>query len=144
MRRPSTRAPRTSTRLTSDDGPPYSFATKLAVTVRRLLEQCPGEPLCDACLAFACSVSLTEMRLVTAAVGHDAPFRRHSAICASCRRQTTTLAWGSGDVRATDNCSLCNEPIDAAEDVEVVDADRFHSRCWQRLTTEERQGTAEA
>src|SRR5207237_964779 len=51
-----------------------------------------------ACLAFACSVSLTEMRLVTAAVGHDAPFRRDSAICASCRRQTTTLAWGNGDV----------------------------------------------
>ena len=74
------------------------------MTVRRLLEQCPGEPLCDACLAFACSVSLTEMRLVTAAVGHDAPFRRDSAICASCRRQTTTLAWGNG----------------AAEDVEVV------------------------
>jgi len=44
------------------------------------------------------------MRLVTAAVGHDAPFRRDSAICASCRRQTTTLAWGNG----------------AAEDVEVV------------------------
>jgi hypothetical protein len=30
-------------------------------TVRRLLEQCPGEHLCDACLAFACSVSLTEI-----------------------------------------------------------------------------------
>jgi len=124
VRRPSTRAPRTSTRLTSDDGPPYSFATKLAVTVRRLLEQCPGEPLCDACLAF----------------GHDAPFRRPSAICASCRRQTTTFAWGSGDVLAPDKCSLCNQPIDAAEDVDVVDADRLHRRCWQRLTTKERQG----
>jgi len=138
--------------LTSDGGPPYSFATKLAVTVRRLLEQCPGEPLCDACLAFACSVSLTEMRLVTAAVAHDAPFRRDSAICASCRRQTTTLVWGSGDVLAPDKCSLCNEPIDAAEDVDVVDADRFHRRCWQRLTARERQdvglrpleGTSEA
>jgi hypothetical protein len=126
--------------LTSDGGPPYSFATKLVVTVRRLLEQCPGEPLCDACLAFACSVSLTEMRLVTAAVGHDAPFRRDSAVCASCRRQTTTLAWGSSDVLAPDKCSLCNEPIDAAEDIDVVDADRFHRRCWQRRTTKERQG----
>ena len=112
------------------------------MTVRRLLEQCPGESLCDACLAFACSVSLTEMRLVTAAVGHDAPFRRDSAICASCRRQTTTLAWGTGDVLATDKCSLCREPIDPAEAVEVVNADRFHSRCWQRLTTEETRADA--
>ena len=47
--------------------------------------------MCDACLAFACSVSLTEMRAVTAAVSDAAPFSRATATCVSCRRQTTTL-----------------------------------------------------
>ena len=31
-------------------------------TVRCLLMATPGEPLCAACLAFACETSLTEMR----------------------------------------------------------------------------------
>jgi len=92
--------------------------------------------LCDACLAFACSVSLTEMRLVTAAISNTAPFSRGPEPCASCRRQTTTLAWRAGGV-GIDKCTHCSQPIDAGEAVEVVDTDRFHSRCWRRLTTDE-------
>src|SRR3989442_15548624 len=97
---------------------PRVSITELAVTVRRLLEQCPGEPLCDACLAFACSVSLTEMRLVTAAISNTAQFSRGPETCASCRRQTTTLAWRAVGV-GIDKCTHCSQPIDAGEAVEV-------------------------
>jgi hypothetical protein len=33
--------------------------------VRRLLSSAPGDPLCAACLAFACATSLREMLAVT-------------------------------------------------------------------------------
>jgi len=91
--------------------------------------------LCDACLAFACSVSLTEMHAVSAAVATTASFSRGTATCASCRRQTTTLTCGTGGV-VVDKCTHCSQPIDPGEAVEVVDTDRFHGRCWRRLTTD--------
>lgn len=100
-----------------------------------MLTQCPGEPLCDACLAFACSVSLIEMRAVTGAVARGEPFTHGTATCASCRRQTTTLAWGAGP--ADDKCVHCSRAIHASDDVEIVDTDRFHSQCWARLTSAE-------
>ena len=106
-----------------------------------MLEQCPGEPLCDACLAFACSVSLTEMRAVTTTVGLDDPFARATATCASCRRQTTTLTWGA---RPADKCTHCSRPIAIGEEAEVVDTDRFHRHCWTRLTSAETVRSARA
>ena len=116
--------------------------TELTSTVRKLLEQCPGEPLCDACLAFACSVSLSEMRVVTIAVGLDVPFVRDTATCVSCRRQTTTLCLRT---RAADTkCTHCSRPLDPGEDVEVVDTDRFHRLCWLQLTSAESARTARA
>jgi hypothetical protein len=36
--------------------------------VRRLLSLAPGEPLCDACLAFACGSTLTDVRVATEAL----------------------------------------------------------------------------
>ena len=36
-----------------------------------------------------------------------------------------------------DKCTHCSQPIDPGEAVEVIDTDRFHSRCWRRLTTDE-------
>jgi hypothetical protein len=107
-----------------------------------LLEQCPGESLCDACLAFACSVSLSEMRAVTIAVGLDAPFVRDTATCASCRRQTTTLCLRGGAVDT--KCTHCSRPIGPMEDVQVVDTDRFHRQCWMKLTSAESIRTARA
>ena len=101
-----------------------------------MLEQCPGEPLCDSCLAFACSVSLTEMRVVTAVVANATSFVRATSTCASCRRQTTTLARGADETAPADKCTHCSRPIDPSEDVEVIDTDRFHGKCWRRLTTE--------
>jgi hypothetical protein len=100
-----------------------------------LLEQCPGEPLCDACLAFACSVSLADMRAVTTAIAQSTPFMRATATCASCRRQTLTLSGGVQPVE--DKCAHCSRRIDPTEDVEVVDTDRFHRHCWTRLTSVE-------
>jgi hypothetical protein len=107
-----------------------------------LLEECPGEPLCDACLAFACSVSLTEMRAVTGNIDGGEPFTRGTAMCASCRRQTTTLAWGLRP--ANDKCVHCSRAIDASDDVEIVDNDRFHGQCWVRLTSAEHVRTSKA
>lgn len=98
--------------------------------MRKLLEQCPGEPLCDPCLAFACSVSLNEMRGVTTAIG-DVAFMRATATCASCRRLTTTLVWGTRP--GEDKCAHCSRPLVPADDVEVIDSDRFHRRCWNLL-----------
>jgi hypothetical protein len=86
-------------------------------------------------LAFACAVSLTEMRVVTATVGHDDPFIRATATCASCRRQTTTLTWGLPP--ANDKCAHCSRVIEPSQDIEVVDSDRFHRHCWIRLTSAE-------
>jgi hypothetical protein len=109
--------------------------TELTATVQRLLEQCPGEALCDACLAFACSVSLTEMRVVTTTLTNATQFVRGMATCASCRRQTTTLARGT---RPTDEkCVHCSKRIEPSDDIEVVDTERFHRHCWARLTSEE-------
>jgi len=81
-------------------------------------------------------VSLTEMRVVTAVVANERPFARAASTCASCRRQTTTLAWGTDETASVDKCTHCSRPIDPSEDVEVIDTDRFHGKCWRRLTTE--------
>jgi len=80
------------------------------------------------------------MRVVTAVVGKETPFARATSTCASCRRQTSTLAWGtsngdSADVLA-DKCTHCSRRIDPSEAAEVIDTDRFHRNCWRRLTTE--------
>jgi hypothetical protein len=119
----------------------YSPHTELEITVRKLLEQCPGEPLCDACLAFACSVSLGEMRAVTTVIDDAEPFTRATAMCASCRRQTPTLVSGTLPSR---KCTHCSAPIDPDEPVEIVDTDRFHRRCWTRLTSAESVRSARA
>jgi hypothetical protein len=107
-----------------------------------LLEQCPGEPLCDACLAFACSVSLTEMRAVTTSVDAGEPFTRATTTCASCRRQTTTLVWGMRPDE--DKCAHCSRLIEPSEAVEVVDTDRFHRHCWTGLISAESMRSAKA
>jgi hypothetical protein len=107
-----------------------------------LLEQCQGEPLCDACLAFACSVSLSEMRVVTIATGLEVPFVRDTATCASCRRQTTTLCLRAHAVDT--KCAYCSRLIEPGEDVEVIDTDRFHRVCWIRLTSADSVRTSRA
>ena len=61
-------------------------------TLRYLLRSAPGEPLCDGCLAFACAVSLTEMRALTAALRDAEPQHfRQAPTCASCRRTVASI-----------------------------------------------------
>lgn len=76
-----------------------------AHTVRCLLMAGPGEPLCDACLALACAVSLTEMRLITRNLLARPEFRRGTA-CASCRRDVPTIIYPT-------SCGSCGQPLAA-------------------------------
>ena len=133
------RGPKVRVRSAEYDG---VASTELSVIARKLLEQCPGEPLCDACLAFACSVSLTDMRAVTTAIGDGEPFTRATATCASCRRQTTTVVAGMRP--DADKCSHCSRPIEPSEPVEVVETDRFHRLCWTSLISAESVRSARA
>jgi hypothetical protein len=59
-------------------------------TVRRLLLDAPGIAVCDSCLARSCSVSLGEMRHITAMLLKSAGFGRHDR-CWSCSRNVTAL-----------------------------------------------------
>jgi len=75
------------------------------------------------------------MRTVTTAVSVSELFTRATATCASCRRQTTTLVWGRRV--GEDKCTLCSRLIDPRDSVEIVESDRFHRHCWNRLISEE-------
>jgi hypothetical protein len=101
--------------------------------VRTLLEQAPGEAVCNACLAFACSTSLSEMLELTAALVGENEFTSGPATCVSCRRTTTTIVY-SKRVK----CVHCSRVInDEAPGIEV-EGDVFHRVCWQRLLSDAR------
>ena len=63
-------------------------------TVARLLRSAPGDALCNACLAFACAASFTEMRAWTAILLRAEPqqFRR-APTCASCGRTVPSILY---------------------------------------------------
>jgi len=82
------------------------------------------------------------MRTVTTAVGTSEPFTRATATCASCRRQTTTLVWGRQP--GEDKCTVCSCLIGPDDQVEIVESDRFHRHCWNRLISEESVRSAKA
>ena len=82
------------------------------------------------------------MRVVTIAAGLEVPFVRDTETCASCRRQTTTLCLRKHGVDT--KCAHCSRLIELAEDVEVIDTDRFHRICWIRLTSAESVRTSRA
>jgi len=75
------------------------------------------------------------MRVVTTTLTNATRFVRGIATCASCRRQTTTLALGARP--ADEKCAHCSERIEPSDDIEVVDMERFHRHCWTRLTSED-------
>ena len=64
-----------------------AMALPPAQIVRQLLTDSPGEALCDACLAFACGTSLTEMRQITRVLATGDSTIRRGATCASCGRE---------------------------------------------------------
>ena len=74
-------------------------------TVRCLLMHAPGEALCDGCLALACGVSLTEMRLITRRLLAHPGFRRGTT-CASCQRDVVSTVYP----RSCPHCGALMEP----------------------------------
>jgi hypothetical protein len=106
----------------------------IAETVRRLLADAPGEELCDACLAFACARSLTEMRVVTEAlVRSDSAFHRGSS-CASCRRTVPKTVYYADAPR---KCSQCSRPLIEGEEGVMLEDALFHAVCLRRLVTDD-------
>ena len=76
------------------DEPLSSVIKHLRVIVERLLEQTPGDALCDACLAFAAEAALVDMRHATAELPRTrSGIERGTARCVSCRRETVVTVF---------------------------------------------------
>ena len=100
-----------------------------ADTVRRLLVDAAGEPLCDACLAFACSVTLDEMREVTEELLTHPTFHRRDR-CVSCRRTAPALAYSA-------KCAHCSRPVGRDDDALEIGSDILHAVCFNMLASDE-------
>jgi hypothetical protein len=98
-------------------------------TVRRLLVDAAGEALCDACLAFACSVSLHEMRQLTEELLTSASFQRRDR-CVSCRRTVPAIAFAA-------KCVHCSRPVIPGEDALDIEGDIFHAACLRRISSDQ-------
>src|SRR5215467_8494213 len=101
----------------------------LAETVRRLLVDAAYEALCGCCLAFACSVSLAEMRQVTDDLFTTGNFHRHDR-CVSCRRPVAAIAYSA-------KCAHCSSAILPWERAFEADGDILHAACFTRLCSDE-------
>jgi hypothetical protein len=109
-------------------------------TLQHLLQSSPGEPLCDACLAFAMQEPLLTVRRIAQDLSGVAAsdFKRDTGLCASCRRQTTTTVFvqvvgdGAMNGAAADSgkCTRCSGRLDA-DPVTSPTGDRYHRQCWQ-------------
>ena len=76
------------------DEPVSSTVTRLRLIVERLLEQTPGDALCDACLAFAAEAALIDMRHATGELPRLRPgIERGTGRCQSCRRDTVVTVF---------------------------------------------------
>jgi hypothetical protein len=110
-------------------------------TVRRLLQAAPGEPLCDACLAFAVQQPLLTVRAITRdlAEGLD-DFRGGAGPCVSCRRHTATtiylpvarLSVGQPEQATGLKCLRCSGVIEADGTISAT-GEPYHARCLQVL-----------
>jgi len=100
-----------------------------AETVRRVLIDAAGKALCDSCLAFACSVTLDEMRQVTEALLTSPSFQgRDRCIC--CHHTVPAIAFAA-------KCVHCSRAIVPGEDALDIDGDMFHAVCLKRLSSDE-------
>ena len=98
-------------------------------TVRRLLLDAAGEPLCDDCLALACSVSPGEMRQITEDLATSPSFECRGR-CVSCRRGVSAIAY-------TAKCVHCSRAVLPGEDALVADGDILHAACLTVLASDE-------
>ena len=96
---------------------------------RRLLMDAAGEALCDSCLAFACSVSLTEMREVTKELVSSVSFQS-SERCASCRRTVPAIMYST-------KCAHCSRAVFPGEDALEISGDILHAACFRLLSSDE-------
>jgi len=95
-------------------------------TIGVLLRQEPGAALCDACLAFASSTSLMDVRAITESLVHDAREFQRASMCVSCRRTVPTTV-------ARAKCAHCSEPLDDADAGELIGGEVLHVHCVRRL-----------
>ena len=114
--------------LPPSPGPNRSSLTTVE-TVRRLLVDAAGEALCDACLAFACAVSLAEMRRATEELLTGASFQSRDR-CVSCHRTVPALAFAA-------KCAHCSRAVRPGEDALEINGDMFHAACLTRLSSDE-------
>ena len=105
---------------------------ELADTITVLLEHEPGSALCNACLAFACAVSLNEMRPVTEGLLQMNPMFQRGSSCVSCRRTIPSILYASPQ-----KCAHCSRPLEEGETSVTFEADVFHDACLRRLLTDE-------
>src|SRR5689334_18708108 len=127
------RASESSTRGHALEVPSAPFPDRSSLTtadtVRRLLVDAAGEALCDSCLAFACSVSLAEMRQATEQLLTGASFHRRDR-CVSCHRTVPALAFAA-------KCARCSRAVLPGEDALEIHGDMFHAACFRQLSSNE-------
>ena len=103
-------------------------------SVRELLQEARGDALCNACLAFACSTSLTEMWQATAALlGERAEVASAVGTCDRCHRMTSTFTWVGQP-----KCAHCSRPLGDASATVSAGGDEFHRHCWRVLVADDR------
>jgi hypothetical protein len=98
-------------------------------TARRLLVDAAGQALCDSCLAFACSVSLAEMRQVTEELLMSPSFHRGDT-CVTCCRTVPAVSYSA-------KCIHCSRPVRPGEDALEIKGDILHAGCFNTLVAEE-------
>jgi hypothetical protein len=100
--------------------------------VEVLLKREPGAALCDACLAFACSASVTDVHGVTETLIRKGAHFQRGSTCASCRRAGPTTFY-----RELATCVHCSQHI-VSDDAGVIIGDQpFHVHCLRRLVTDD-------
>jgi len=98
-------------------------------TVRRLLVDAPGIAICDSCLTRSCSISLGNVRAITAVLLNSAGFDRHDR-CWSCCRNVDAIVYRS-------KCVHCSRPIESGDQAVIIGADLFHAACRRVLDSRE-------
>jgi hypothetical protein len=101
----------------------------LSESVRGLLINGIGDAVCDACLAFACSASLIDVRRVTEVLLTSASFDRRER-CGSCRRTVPAVTYQP-------KCAHCSNVIGHRADALVFADDMVHAACLRVLVSEE-------
>lgn|SRR5262249_50555814 len=100
-----------------------------AETARRLLIDAAGEALCESCLAFACSASVSDMREVIEELLRSANFQRRDW-CVSCRRNVPAITYAA-------KCAHCGHAVRPGDDALVAGGDMFHAACFRMLCSDE-------